>query len=163
MTTSTSTTTAASPSTMLDGLDDVLMGLRSAQQRPGYRRRLLEGLGHDVELATLRLLRAVQRDGGNPTIGKVAETLVIDPSTASRVVDRAVTAGFLERRPCANDRRRSRLQLTAAGETVLSGVNRRRRAVLAEVTRSWSQDDVHHLVSLLQLLVSELDEIEEHP
>ena len=155
----TMTGAAASP-TVLDALDEALVGLRRAQQHPAFRHRLLEGLSHDVELGTLRLLRAVQRDEDDPTIGKVAEVLVIDPSTASRVVDRAVTADFLRRRPCAQDGRRSRLQLTPAGEKLLEDVNRRRREVLAEVTSSWNPVDVRQLVVLLRTLVTELDGLE---
>ena len=145
---------------VLDALDDALVGLRRAQQRPGYRRQLLAGLAREVELATLRLLRVVQRQDGDPSIGKVAEVLVIDPSTASRVVDRAVSAGLLERRTCADDRRRSRLRLTDDGERVLDDVNRRRRELLAEVTASWDEADVKQLVTLLQSLVAELDALE---
>jgi hypothetical protein len=91
------TTTPADSSDPLDRLDEVLGRIRRVLQRPGYRRRLLEGLSTPVELALLRLLRVVERAGDAPTIGFVADRLAIDPSTASRVVERAVAAGLLER------------------------------------------------------------------
>ena len=160
MTTPVAVAPAVPPPAILDALDEALVGLRRAQQRPGYRRRLLGGVAGEVELGSLRLLRAVQRVDGDPTIGKVAEVLVIDPSTASRVVERAVAAGFLERRACAEDRRRSRLRLTVDGNRVLDDVNRRRREVLAQMTSAWDTNDIHHLVALLQSLITELDALE---
>ena len=155
------TSRTAPPPKILDALDEALVGLRRAQQRPGYRRRLLEDVSGDVELATLRLLRAVQRDEGDPTIGRVAETLAIDPSTASRVVDRAVADGHLERRRCEEDRRRSRLRLTPAGDALLELVNHRRREVLTEITSSWDTVDVGQLVTLLTSLVAALESLED--
>lgn len=91
---------------LLGGLDESLLGLRRVLQRPGYRRRLLQGLSPAIESATVRLLRVVQRSDGRPSVGAVADALMIDPSTASRVVDGAAAAGLLDRRACTDDRRR---------------------------------------------------------
>ncbi len=144
----------------LDRLDETLVGLRRVLQRPGYRRAVLGGLETDVELGTLRLLRVVQRSPQEPTIGDAAEVLVIDPSTASRVVDRAVATGHLERRPCSDDRRRSRLSLTAAGEELLAAVSARRRAVLAGATTGLSDAELTTLMELLERLLDGFDAVE---
>lgn len=144
----------------LDALDESLLAIRRVFQRRGYRARLLDDLSRDVELATLRLLRAVQRAERAPTVGAVSETLTIDPSTASRLVDRAVEGGLLERRSCVDDRRRSRLHLTASGQEVLDEVTARRRAVLAEVTDDWDDDDLDRLVALLSKLQAGFDRLE---
>lgn len=108
----------------------------------------------------LRLLRVVQRAGVPPSIGLVAETLAVDPSTASRVAERAVASGYLERQPCANDRRRVRLDLTAAGREVLDAVTDRRREMLADVTSDWDDDDIEDLVELLTALQTGFDQLE---
>jgi len=136
----------------LDRLDELLVELRRVLLRPGYRRALLGDLAGTVGLATVRLLRTVQRAGGPPSIGEVAEVLAVDPSTASRVVDRAAEAGLLERRACADDRRRARLRLTSDGEALLAEVTARRRAVLAAAVEGWDRDDL----VLLQVLVDRL-------
>ncbi len=144
----------------LDALDDALVELRRVQLRPGYRRRLLEGLAADVPLAVLRLLRVVQRADEAPTIGAVAEVLVIDPSTASRVVDRAAETGYLERRPCDDDRRRARLQLTSRGEELLAAVSQRRRELLAEVASDWTADELAQVIGHLERLQAGFDALE---
>jgi hypothetical protein len=51
----------------LDALDEVLVDVRRVLQRPGYRRRLLAAVGGPVELASLRVLRAVERSPCWPT------------------------------------------------------------------------------------------------
>lgn len=147
----------------LDRLDETLVELRRVLQRPGYRRAVLGGLDADVELGTLRLLRVVQRSPKEPTIGEAAEVLVIDPSTASRVVDRAVATGYLERRPCDDDRRRSRLSLTVVGEELLGEVTARRRAVLADATTSLSDGELTTLLGLLERLLDGFDAVEVQP
>lgn len=144
----------------LDRLDEALVELRRMLQRPGYRRAVLGGLDADVELGTVRLLRAIQRSPDAPTIGQAAEVLVIDPSTASRVVDRGVASGYLERRPCSDDRRRSRLSLTPGGEELLAEVTARRRAVLAEATTGLSDVELTRLLRLLERLLDGFDALE---
>jgi DNA-binding MarR family transcriptional regulator len=147
----------------LDRLDETLVEIRRVLQRPGYRRAVLGDLDAAVELGTLRLLRVVQRPSETPTIGQVAEVLVIDPSTASRVVDRAVAAGYLERRPCSDDRRRSRVSLTDVGEELLAEVTARRRAVLADATTDLSEEELATLLGLLERLLDGFDAVEVQP
>jgi DNA-binding MarR family transcriptional regulator len=146
-----------------DALDDALVAIRRVMLRPGYRARLLEGLPGRVELATLRLLRTVQRHDDAPSIGQVAEILTVDPSTASRVVDRAVESGLLERRACADDRRRARLYLTPTGGELLDRATERRRELLAEVTADWTGDELDLLVRRLTTLIQGFDQLEGSP
>jgi DNA-binding MarR family transcriptional regulator len=149
------------PPTALDELDDALVDVRRVLQRAGYRRRLLAAVGGPVELASLRVLRAVERSAdAAPSIGDVAEVLVVDPSTASRTVDRCVEAGLLARVPCRQDRRRSRLELTDQGRAVLDRVTEARRTLLAEVTEDWTEEDVDRLSELLSMLLAGFDRLE---
>jgi DNA-binding MarR family transcriptional regulator len=148
---------------LLDGLDESLLRLRRVFQRPGYRKRLLEGLSSDIELATLRMLRAVQRSDRAPSVGGVADALMIDPSTASRVVDGAAEAELLDRRACTDDRRKARLHLTAQGQRVLEEVTARRRQLLAQVTADWNPDELHKLIGLLSTLQAGFDQLERNP
>ena len=144
----------------LDELDAALVRVRRLLHQPVYRRRLLEGLGTDVALGTLRVVRAVEPTGdGEPTIGEVAESLGIDPSTASRAVDDAVARGFVWRRACDEDRRRQRLQLTDAGTTLMARATTVRRALLAEVTGDWDTEALGTLVTQLRQLVDDFDRL----
>lgn len=132
-------------------------------QRPGYRKRLLQGLSSDIGLATLRLLRAVQRSDEAPSVGGVADVLMIDASTASRLVERAAEAGLLERRSSAEDRRMVRLHLTAEGQEVLEEVTARRRQLLAQVTAGWDPGALQELIGLLSALQAGFDQLERSP
>lgn len=154
------TPTSAPVTPALDRLDDTIVALRRVLQRPGYRRALLQDTERPLELATLRLLRVVQRAPAAPSIGEVAEVLGVDPSTASRLVERAVDGGLLARRACDQDRRRTRLTLTDDGEDILHTVSERRLALLAEATEGWSAHDVAALLALLEQLLAGFDRIE---
>lgn len=145
---------------LLDQLDESLLGIRRVFFRAGYRQRLLDGLSRDLTLATLRLLRAIERSDGPPSVGDVADALTIDPSTASRLVDGAVDAGLVERHSCTDDRRSRRLRLTTGGEAVVEEVTARRRQLLGQVTEGWDPDELAQLTEMLSTLRTAFDELE---
>lgn len=147
---------------LFDALDDSLVALRGVPRRPGYRRRILEGLDVPGGAGTIRALRTVERwpDPG-PSIGEVAERLGLDPSTMSRVIERCVAAGMLVRVADAEDRRRSHLRLTEPGRELISAASRNRRLLLAEVTRDWQPDDLRRLLDLLHELLEDFAELED--
>jgi DNA-binding MarR family transcriptional regulator len=68
--------------------------------------------------AQYQLLLAVKghhrQDG--PTVGDVAEYLLLRPQSAVELIDRAAAAGYVERRPDDADGRVIRIQLTPDGE-----------------------------------------------
>lgn len=134
-------------------LDAALLEIRRLVNRPGYRRRLLGPLGRRIELSTVRVLHAVDQSSGPPSIGEVASTLAIDPSTASRLVDQRVSEGLLERSVDPADRRRVVLTITDAGRALLGELAGSRRAMLLEATEGWSGSDLRQLEHLLGRLV----------
>jgi len=137
----------------LDALDRALLEVRRLVNRPGYRSRLLGPIGRRVELSTVRVLHAVDQADRAPSIGEVAATLAIDPSTASRLVDQRVAEGLLERSPDPDDRRRAVLSITGPGRALLAELATSRRLMLEDVTEGWSADDVRTLEQLLSRLV----------
>jgi len=145
----------------LDQLDEALLGVRRVFVRPGYRRRLLQGVSLEVNLGTLRLLRAIEGSDSAPSVGDAAEALTIDPSTASRLVDGAAEVGLVERRSCSDDRRSRRLYLTAKGQAVLQEITARRRQLLAQVTAGWDTDELERLSSILSRLRAAFDDLEQ--
>jgi DNA-binding MarR family transcriptional regulator len=76
---------------------------------------------HGLTHAQHQLLLAVRGSAtvGGPSIGEVAEALLVRPHTAGELVDRMAVAGFLERVTDERDHRRVQLRLTAMGEGVL--------------------------------------------
>lgn len=145
----------------LHALDEAILRFRVATQRPAYARAILDGLGFDGGVASLRVLRAVARltaAEGGPSIRRVASELGVEHSTASRLVDGLDRAGLLEKRGCGEDRRQTRLRLTARGRSVLDRATARRRELVAELTASWSAEDRDTLTRLLERLAAVFDE-----
>lgn len=64
--------------------------------------------------AQSRTLQALQ--AGPHTMGDLSASLYVHRSTASGMIDRLVAKGLVERERLAEDRRRVRVRLTAAGE-----------------------------------------------
>jgi DNA-binding MarR family transcriptional regulator len=82
-----------------------------------------------------QLLLAVRgsRDPEGPTIGDVADALLLRHHSAVGLVDRAATAGLVRRRVDADDHRMVRLDLTAAGNRRLEQLTNAHLAELAQL------------------------------
>ena len=79
----------------------------------------------------LLAIRGHRREGG-PTIGDIAESLLIKHHSAVELVDRAEGAGLVKRRQDSVDQRVVRLSLTRSGASKLERIS---MANLAEVGR----------------------------
>jgi len=101
--------------------------------------------------------------GGPRRAGALAEVACIDPSTVSRQVDNLVRLGLVERRPDPSDGRASVLAATDAGIAMQQRMRAGRDRMMARILESWSDEDVHDLVRLLERfnadLVAELPNI----
>jgi DNA-binding MarR family transcriptional regulator len=80
----------------------------------------LEPQQHQLLLA----LRGFASPTRPPTIGNIAEWLLIQHHSAVELVDRAVARGLVRRRQTARDRRRVFVELTPAGDELLSRLSR---------------------------------------
>src|SRR5690349_18320325 len=85
-----------------------------------------------VPPAQLRVLTIVSR-GEHTNMSRLAETLDVVPSSASRLCDRLEATGLLRRVPDPRDRREVRLTLTPAALRLLEELRERRTAAIAEV------------------------------
>ena len=99
---------------------------RLLELRDGLRRFLhwSEGQARAAGLtpAQHQLLLAVRGHGSPPTIGEVADHLLLRHHSAVELVDRAERAGLVRRRPDPADHRVVRLELTARGARHLATV-----------------------------------------
>lgn len=57
--------------------------------------------------------------GGAPSVGLLAEQLMIAPHTAAELVSRMVEAGLIEKAPSAQDRRRMELTATPKAQALM--------------------------------------------
>ena len=67
---------------------------------------------------------------GRLSLKQLGELLIAEGGHPSRLVDRLVDAGYVERRPVEGDRRRVELSLTADGRRVLRKIIARREALI---------------------------------
>ncbi len=88
-------------------------------------------------------LRAAE--GGELTIGQLAETLLLKPHSVSGLVDRLQATGLVERVPCENDRRSVILRLSGKAKQLMSALSLTHR------------DELRRIRPLLISLLSQLD------
>jgi DNA-binding MarR family transcriptional regulator len=89
------------------------------------RRQELNPQQHQCMLAI-----AGRPPGMVPTIGYLAERLLIEHNSAVGLVDRLVSQGLAERRPGQEDRRQIHVYLTSRGTAVLEALSQGHRAEL---------------------------------
>lgn len=94
--------------------------------------RSVAGLGTEVTLPQYRALVVLASRGSQRGVDLAAE-LGVNPSTATRLIDRLVRADLVDRRPLEGDRRAVLVTLRPAGRRLVSTVNRRRRAEVARI------------------------------
>jgi len=139
---------------VLSQLDDALIRLRRWWQSPSVDRVLVEPDGARLAMSTVLVADAIhRRQHADPPevvrVGDVAERLDVAPSTASRLVDRAVRAGTVSRGTDAADSRHVTLTLTPVGSDLLGRALTFRTRYLEQVLTGWGRDDVAALARLL--------------
>lgn len=85
-----------------------------------------------------QLLLAVRGHGSPPSIGDVAEHLLLRHHSAVELVDRAVAGGWLERYPDPEDHRVVRLRLSSAGRSKVDALSEAHLEELSRLRRSFS-------------------------
>lgn len=94
--------------------------------------RSLAGLEGDVTLPQYRAL-VVLATHGPQTVGQLAESLDLHPSTTTRLCDRLVAKGLIGREVSSASRRETTISLAAPGRHVVQAVSRRRRREIERI------------------------------
>ena len=114
------------------GSDVVEAVMAAARVLVGLSARSVAAVDDIVTLPQLRVLMMVaSRDRLN--LAGVATALGVHPSNGTRVVDRLVQAGLLDRRDDPADRRNLVLALTGQGRDLVDRVTAHRRAAIVEI------------------------------
>lgn len=110
--------------------------------------RSIAAVDDTITIPQFRLL--VVLDARGPLkLTAIAEALNVNPSTATRMVDRLVTAGLIDREPNPTSRRELVVSLSRKGRTVVTNVTKRRRAQIAEIVGQMSPTSRRGLVRAL--------------
>lgn len=134
----------------IDRLDSAIVHLRRLWSGPPQP---LGADARDIDMSSVLLLEAwaqlVDQPGGAVGVGELGRFAAVRPSTATRLIDRAVVAGLLRRVQVEGDARQRFVTATDEGLAV------RRRAVMLRtdwlrgVLGDWPPDDVLRFSALL--------------
>lgn len=122
-------------------------------------------IGHQLKAVTARtpdeawavsLMHRVREHGGC-RISELAHQSGLDISTVSRHVAHLVEGGYVARSDDPDDRRATRVDLTAKGRRLLTAATAARNALIHDAVADWSDDDVRRLNVLIQRLAHALD------
>lgn len=107
------------------------------------------GISHSAFEVLLRISRA---DGGQISMSVLAQQVALTSGGITRLLDRLIDLGLVERVPCPTDRRVSFAALTDAGSSVLVEAKRLHAANLRTLFGELGLDDLRRLDDLLDTL-----------
>jgi DNA-binding MarR family transcriptional regulator len=97
---------------------------------------------------------------GSPTVGGLGRALGVSLPTASTLVEALVSQGYASRRVDADDRRRTLVELTPAGDRLVSELQEGSTRALREGLGRLDPDDLAALVRGLRALTRELTRLD---
>lgn len=129
---------------------DALIGavLRATQAFVGLALRSLATAGVPITLAQYRMLAVLDADDGQ-NVRDLAGLLGVERSTATRMCNRLVAAGLMERSADPSDGRAVVISLTGEGREAVAAVTRARRDTVATLLRSLTPARREQLIDLL--------------
>jgi DNA-binding MarR family transcriptional regulator len=122
--------------------------LRASRALVAIAARSLAGSPTEVTLPQYRAL-VLLCAAGPSTMRSLADSLSCSPSTATRLCDRLVAKGLVERQARADDRREVRVGVTRSGAKLVSTVTRRRRREIDRIVEAMPADRREELVAAL--------------
>ena len=140
------------------GIDALLQNWRRRTLKRELGNRALVDLKIGIDLAQLDVLFAIEAPvdefgemaAGETMVASVAERLAIDPSRASRVVSEMVEAGYARRAVSQADARRTIIELTDTGRTVVEAVRAYKFLIMGDYLSGWSAEELATFMPLLR-------------
>ncbi|HEY4376321.1 MAG TPA: MarR family winged helix-turn-helix transcriptional regulator [Acidimicrobiales bacterium] len=131
--------------------------MRASRGLVAIAARSLVDVEDDVTLAQYRAIVVLCRTGTG-TMKQLAEELECSPSAATRLCDRLVARGLIERVNPATDRRQVQVAATAAGRRLVRAVTRRRRIAIDRILQEVPQAQQVALVDALTAFAAAVGE-----
>lgn len=110
--------------------------------------RSIAAVDESITIPQFRLL-VVLESRGRSKLTTLAEQLGVNPSTATRMVDRLVVSGLVSRQANPDSRRELLVGLTEVGASVVRAVTERRRAEVSRIVERMPAEARHGLVRAL--------------
>ncbi|PRX43720.1 DNA-binding MarR family transcriptional regulator [Prauserella shujinwangii] len=119
--------------------------------------RSISAIDESITLPQFRLL-VVLESRGPLKLAAIADQLGVNPSTATRMVDRLVAAGMVSRTANPASRRELVVALTEEGAAVVAGVTERRRSEITRIVERMPASERQGLVRALTAFAEAGDE-----
>jgi len=130
--------------------DDVL--LSTLRLTMGISVHAADAVDEAVSTVQLRALTVLQRIPGS-NLGRLADTMGVALSTASRLVERLVASGLVDRRTSEVNRRQVTLRLTEHGARTLSRYDALRIQAMHRLLEQLAPEDRDVVLTGLRVLV----------
>lgn len=141
--------------------DDLVDAVMSASRALlAVAARSLAAVDEDVTLPQYRALVVLAQHGSRRP-ADLAAALDVTPSTATRMCDRLVAKGLMERDRVDADRREVRLALSSEGRALVDEVTRRRRAELGVLLAAMPDERRTEVATALRTFAAAAGEVPE--
>ena len=130
----------------LDAITDAL--LTASRLLVAISARSIARVDETITIPQFRAL-VILSARGSISLRTLAGILHVQRSTTSRMVERLITAGLIDRRPHPALRRELVVELTRRGQEIVHAVTAHRRDEIARVVRSMPERERYGLVSTL--------------
>ncbi|WP_030480800.1 MarR family winged helix-turn-helix transcriptional regulator [Lentzea albidocapillata] len=132
--------------TSVDALADAV--LTASRLLVAISARSIAAAGDTITLPQFRVLVVLQ-SRGPMKLTTLAELLGVNPSTATRTVDRLLAMETVARQPNPASRREVVIELTESGKKLVRDVTRRRRAGIRKIVERMPEDHRQGLIDAL--------------
>ncbi len=112
---------------------------------------------HSLPVDWFNVLAHLQQTGGSQTMGQLAEAMLISPSNCSRLVDRLVGEGLVERKTDETDGRVKHAVITEAGLDILRAAAPTHSAAIERHFTRFLADDTTGVTTLFRGVLESLD------
>lgn len=110
----------------------------------------------EIDIPSWRVLM-ILGESSPRSVGRISKSAVINLSTMTRIVERMMKAGLVERAPSAKDGRVTDVILTAAGREKLAAARLLTAPIYREAIKGFSARDFSRLLQLLNRLHDNLE------
>lgn len=146
----------ADPDMVLD-ISNTMTRMRLMIGRRVIGRMAIAKLAPGLELSHIDVLDIVRRADMPSTVGSIAEAMRLDPSRGSRVVAEMVGRGLLKRDVCQEDGRRSVIEITPLGSSILAEMHSAKISIINDVVSDWPADDVEAFARLFDRFIGRFE------
>jgi DNA-binding MarR family transcriptional regulator len=107
---------------------------------------------HGIQIEAWRILETLE-SGQRVTMGQLAEIVLMNPPTLSKLVDRMVSDGLVHRQVAQSDQRQINVLPTVLGQKRMMQIRQEVDDQDKDMLKMLGRKDTDHLIELLQSLV----------